>query len=203
MGARASAAGCGKGACGSSGNEDCEARGTGTSRNRGWSLRALGGTASSCWTCPPSSSAPARWNRGYSSAALPPKDPDCEQWPCLPGSGFSCLFGDLVSQLCAQERHKHGGGRRSLVALLSTPDLYRAPCPGFSLHRATEHHMPHQTMLLLGQNSQDKVTRNATCERRQMQSDCLDVEKITHCQQQQRTPTVRGRKNWHLQCSNI
>jgi len=66
VGARASAAGHGKGACGASGNEDCEARETGTWQDHGWSLKAPGGTASSCWACwpcPPSFSAPARGER--------------------------------------------------------------------------------------------------------------------------------------------
>lgn len=66
MGARAFAAGRGKGACGASGNEDCEARETGPWQDRGWSPKALGGTASSrwaCWPCPPSFSAPGRGKR--------------------------------------------------------------------------------------------------------------------------------------------
>lgn len=70
MGVHASAAGHGTGAGGSSGNEDCEACETGTSQNRGWSLKALGGTASSCWTCPPSSSAPARCKRRVTAQLL-------------------------------------------------------------------------------------------------------------------------------------
>lgn len=145
--------------------------------------------------CLPSSSAPARCNTGIQLSCSPTQRSGlCEQWPCLPGSGFSCLFEDLVSQLCAQERHKHGGGQAQFGSSASTPDLYRAARPGCSLYRAAEHHVPHQTMLLLGQNTQDKVTRNATRKRRQMQPDCLDVEKITHCQQQQRTPMVRGKK---------
>lgn len=90
------------------------------------------------------------------SSALPPKHPD---WP---RSGLSCLLEGLVSRLCAQGWHKRGGGQAQFGSSASTPDLYRAAWPGSSLYRAAEHRVPHQTMLLLGQNSQDIVTRNAT-----------------------------------------
>lgn len=118
--------GHGKGAGGSSGSEDCEARETGTSQNRGSSLKALGGTASSCWRCPPSSSAPARRKRGLQliCCSRDSRDSDyvCNGLVCQ-ALDFSMesllwathLFEDLVNQLCPSmvewQWYKRGGGQ--------------------------------------------------------------------------------------------